>query len=178
VPIDPAHPIIEAIAAAIGLVALLVLPGVPGLFVAASGWLLVALAILDLRYLWLPDRLTAALGVAGLAAWLAGLAPPLADRIAGGIAGYGALALIAWLYRRVRGREGLGAGDAKLLAAIGLWTGWQPLPLIVLGASVAGLAGAGLWRLAGRPVAAQTALPFGCLLALAAWPIVLFTIPG
>jgi leader peptidase (prepilin peptidase)/N-methyltransferase len=175
-PIDPRHPLIEALAAAIGLIAFIAVPGPQGLLAAAFGWLLLALAMLDFDHLWLPDRLTVPLALAGLGAGLAGFAPPLAERLLGGGVGYGTLALIAWLYRRLRGREGLGAGDAKLLGAIGLWTGWPVLPFILLGASVVGLAGVLACRLAGRRIDAATPLPFGTCLAVAAWPVWLFAV--
>lgn len=170
-PIDWRHPAMEAAAAWIGVIAFLLLPGPQGFAAALFGWLLLALAALDVAHLWLPDRLTGALAVAGIAGALLGLPPAPGAHLIGGMAGYGALALIAWGYRRTRGREGLGAGDAKLLGAIGLWTGWEVLPFILLLASGAGLLCVGALALAGRPVTATTRLPLGALLAVAAWPV-------
>lgn len=169
--IDPHHPAMEAAAALIGGIAFFLFPGPQGLAAALLGWLLLLLAVLDVEHLWLPDRLTRLLALTGLAGGLLGMAPPLADRLIGGIAGFGVLAAIRWAYRRLRGREGLGGGDAKLLGAIGLWTGWQALPLILLGASGAGLLGAAALALAGRRIGARTRVPLGALLALAAWPV-------
>lgn len=74
-------------------------------------------------------------------------------------------------YRRVRGRTGLGGGDPKLLAAIGAWCGWVPLPFVLLGAAVMGLAIALLRRARGQAVAGTDRVAFGALMALAAWPI-------
>jgi leader peptidase (prepilin peptidase)/N-methyltransferase len=83
-------------------------------------------------------------------------------------------ALIAWLYRRLRGREGLGLGDAKLLGAGGAWLGWQALPSVVaLGAAIAlalALAGAA----AGGKLSATTRIAFGPYLALAIWVVWLY----
>ena len=75
----------------------------------------------------------------------------------------------------LRGREGLGGGDPKLLAAIGAWLGWQ-LPFILLGAGLLGLAAVLLMRLRGEAVAATDRLPLGTLMALAAWPIWLWSL--
>jgi len=172
--IDVRHVLLEAAAAAIGMASMLALPGVPGIAAALFGWILLALALLDLDHFWLPDRLTGLLALAGAGVAAAGLAPSLAARLAGGMAGYGSLALIAALYRHMRGREGMGMGDAKLLGAIGLWMGWQALPVMLLAASGGGLLWAGAMRLAGRPLGATGALPFGALLAAAAWPLYLF----
>ena len=73
------------------------------------------------------------------------------------------------LYRKVRGRDGLGAGDAKLLAAAGAWVGASGLPQVILFAAVAGLVAAACLRLAGVRLGAASALPFGPFLALATW---------
>ncbi|MET0268982.1 MAG: A24 family peptidase [Sphingomonas sp.] len=167
--IDPRHPGIEAACAVAGAAALALAPGPAGLAGALFGWLLIVLAVLDLDHFWLPDRLTAVLAGVGLAGGLAGLPPPLADRLIGGAAGFVALWAIAAAYRAARGREGLGRGDAKLLGAIGLWLGWRALPPVLLGASLCGLVAAlALW-LAGRPIGPATRLPLGTLMAAAAF---------
>ncbi|MBA4773439.1 MAG: prepilin peptidase, partial [Sphingomonas sp.] len=72
--------------------------------------------------------------------------------------------------RMVRGRDGLGGGDPKLLGAIGLWTGWALLPVIMFVAALAGLGVALFWILAGREVRGDDRLPLGTLMALAAYP--------
>lgn len=170
-PIDPLHPAVEAGAAAIGLVALLAEPGWGGLAGALFGWGLLALALLDLRHLWLPDALTLPLLLAGLAGGLAGLPPAPLDRAIGAAAGWGGLAAVAFLYRRWRGRTGIGGGDPKLFGAIGAWLGWAVLPQVLLGACLTGLAIVAALALAGRPVGRTTRLPFGALLAPAAWAL-------
>lgn len=169
--IDQRHVLIEAACGLVGAVAGWVAPGVVGVGGAVFGWLLVALAALDVAELWLPDALTAPLALAGVATALLGTEPPLIDRLIGGAAGYGVLALVALGYRRWRGRAGLGAGDPKLMGAIGLWLGWRMLPFVLLLASAAGLAAVLAARLSGREVARDTPVPFGALLAAAAYPL-------
>ena len=169
--IDPLHWQIELACALAGCVAFGVAPGLAGIAGALFGWTLIALITLDLRHFWLPDKLTLALALSGLAAGLAGLTPSLSDRIYGGVAGYLSLALIAISYRHLRGREGLGGGDPKLLGAIGLWLGWQALPLVVLGGSGAGLLWVTVRALRGNAVSATDHLPLGALLGTAAFPV-------
>ncbi|MFC3228231.1 prepilin peptidase [Marinibaculum pumilum] len=141
------------------------------------GWGLLALAWIDWRTMRLPNWLTLPLLGAGLAAtWL--LAPAaLAAHLAGALAGYAALALVSHLYRAFRGREGLGLGDAKLLAAGGAWLGWQALPSTVLAAVAMTLVLVLAMRVAGRRLAADIALPFGPALALAIWLAWLYGLP-
>uniref|UniRef100_UPI001574FAF9 prepilin peptidase n=1 Tax=Sphingomonas bacterium TaxID=1895847 RepID=UPI001574FAF9 len=147
-----------------------VAPGVEGVVGAVFGWLLLALAALDLAAWWLPDRLVAPLAFAGVAGGLAGFDPPLADRLIGGAGGFVLLWLVANGYRRLRGRVGLGGGDPKLFGAIGLWLGWRPLPAVLLVAALTGLGTVGFrwWR--GEAVTRADALPLGALLAVAAFP--------
>jgi leader peptidase (prepilin peptidase)/N-methyltransferase len=169
--IDRSHIVLELGCAAIGASAMFVAPGVDGALGALFGWLLLTLAAIDLKHFWLPNVLTGSLALGGLAGGLIGFAPDLQDRIIGGIAGYASLALIAFAYRTIRKREGLGGGDPKLLGAIGLWLGWQVLPYVLIGASVAGLAAVATLAMRGRAVAATTRLPFGTLMAVAAFPL-------
>jgi leader peptidase (prepilin peptidase)/N-methyltransferase len=169
--IDRRHLAVEAGAALIGLTAIFAHPLPLAAFTALFGWWLFLLAALDVEHHWLPDRLTLPLAPAGLAvAWI-GIGPPLEERLIGAAAGFLVLAAIGLGYRWLRGREGLGWGDPKLLAAIGAWLGWQPLPLVLAGAGMLGLAAVLLMRLRGRAVAATDRLPLGALMALAAWPI-------
>jgi leader peptidase (prepilin peptidase)/N-methyltransferase len=172
--IDPLHWRIEAIALSIGLTAALVAPGPVGLAGAVFGWLLLALAALDVMEFWLPDALTLALALAGLATGALGVEPPLTDRLIGGAGGFAALWLIALGYRRLRGREGLGGGDPKLFGAIGLWLGWRMLPAVVLLAALTGLAVVVAGMARGRTARLDDRAPFGALLAVAAYPAWLF----
>jgi leader peptidase (prepilin peptidase)/N-methyltransferase len=140
--------------------------GAAGLAALALSWTLVALAFIDLDTQLLPDDLTLPLLWAGLLINLNGVFAPLPDAVIGAAAGYLSLWLVYWMFRLVTGREGIGFGDFKLLAALGAWLGWTMLPLIVLlssavGAAV-GLLLVGLQRhQRGKPI------PFGPFLALA-----------
>lgn len=169
--IDRRHLAAELAAAGIGLIALIAHPLPLALLTLALGLWLLLLAMLDVEHHWLPDRLTLPLIPLGLAAAWAGFGPPLLDRAVGAAIGWAALALMALAYRRLRGREGLGGGDPKLLAAIGAWVGALQLPFILVGAGLLGLAAALLMHLRGRAVSATTRLPLGALLAVAAWPV-------
>ncbi|RZA06897.1 MAG: prepilin peptidase, partial [Proteobacteria bacterium] len=131
---------------------------------ALLGWVLLALAGIDADHLRLPDVLTLPLIVAGLVAtWL--LEPwVLTEHAVGAIAGYLLFRLLAAAFRRWRGYDGLGIGDAKLLAAGGAWVGLGALPMVI---SIAALAGIGWITL--RHGDRHRAIPFGPFLALGIW---------
>lgn len=167
--IDRGHPSIELACAAIGAAAFAAHGPVAGLVTATLGCWLLLLAVLDHRFQWLPDALTLPLIPAGLAAALAGIGPPLGDRLIGAAAGAATLWLIAAGYRAIRGREGLGGGDPKLFAGIGAWLGWASLPFVLLGSALLGLAFLLLLHARGTDVGRDTRLPFGTFLAIAAW---------
>lgn len=135
---------------------------------AVFGWAMLLLAMLDARHLWLPDAITVPLALAGLAAAAVLPEPALASRIAGAVLGYAALEGLRRAYRRWRGREGLGGGDPKLLAAIGAWLGAAALPGVVLIAALGGLSWAGLERLRGRPMDGAVPIPLGTALSVSA----------
>jgi leader peptidase (prepilin peptidase)/N-methyltransferase len=166
--IDPRHPLFEIMAAAIGLLAMLAVPGPQGLWGAVLGWVLLALLALDLQHYWLPDRLTLPL----LALGLAGGMGTLPERLLGAATGGGGLLLLALLYRWLRGREGLGLGDVKLMAALGAWLSLGLLGPLLLAASVAGLAFAAVsrWRRTAEDGGVMR-VPFGACLALAGFPM-------
>ncbi|OHC95851.1 MAG: peptidase A24 [Sphingomonadales bacterium RIFCSPLOWO2_12_FULL_63_15] len=170
--IDPLHGRVEAGCAVIGALALGAMPNLGGIGWAVFGWLLLTLAVLDWRHFWLPDALTLPLAFLGFTIGLWATDVALVDRAIGAAAGYGALLAIALGYRAVRGRDGLGLGDAKLLGALGAWMGWQALPFILLIASATGLL---VMLVTGRAKAAGARVPLGTFLALAtvpAWIIV------
>lgn len=168
--IDPIHGRMEWTCAFIGALAFGWAPGPGGVGWALFGWLLVTLAVLDWRHFWLPDALTLPLVFLGLTIGLWSTDAMLADRVIGAVAGYGALLAISTAYRLLRGRDGLGLGDAKLLGALGAWLGWQALPFLLLIAALIGLIVALGARLAGRSVTATTQVPLGACMALAALP--------
>ena len=103
-------------------------------------WTLVALAFIDLDTTLLPDSLTLPLLWLGLMFNLGGHFASLPDAVIGAIAGYGVLWSVYWLFKLVTGKDGMGYGDFKLLAAIGAWLGWQMLPVTLLLSSVVGAA--------------------------------------
>jgi leader peptidase (prepilin peptidase)/N-methyltransferase len=169
--IDRRHLGIELVAAMIGLVALIAHPLPLAVISALLGLWLLTLAALDVEHHWLPDRLTLPLIPLGLVAAWAGYGPPLLDRAVGAVLGWAVLFLIAWAYRRLRGREGMGGGDPKLMAALGAWLGGLQLPYVLVGAGLLGLAASLLMRLRGEAVTATSRLPLGALMAITAWPI-------
>jgi len=148
---------------------LVVFPGWLAWASAALGWTLLALAEIDRRHLVLPDALVLPLIPAGLAVIWASVPERLPDAVLGAVLGYASLAALAWLYERLRGREGLGLGDAKLFAAAGAWTTWAGLPSVLLLAGVAGLAFALLTRARGGSLRGEDALPLGTFMAPAIW---------
>ncbi|HEX5960889.1 MAG TPA: A24 family peptidase [Rhodanobacteraceae bacterium] len=129
-------------------------------------WLLIAAAGIDFRTQLLPDSLTLPLLWLGLLVSLVPLFAPTRDALIGAAAGYLALWAVFWLFKLATGKEGMGYGDFKLLAAIGAWLGWQKLPMVILFSSVVGAAvGIGLMIFArhGR----EKPIPFGPYLAAA-----------
>ncbi len=166
-PIPIRYPLVELLSAL--LAALLVWrfgSGAVGIAALALAWTLVALTFIDLDTQILPDDLTLPLLWAGLLVNLSGLFVPLADAVIGAAAGYLSLWTVYWLFRFATGREGIGYGDFKLLAALGAWLGWIMLPMIVLLSSLLG-AVAGLLLIALRRHQRDKPIPFGPFLALA-----------
>lgn len=168
--IAPAHLAIELAATAVAAWAILAAADPARLWLSCLlGWILLALAWIDWEHMRLPDALTLPLLLLGLAAAALLDPPAMADHAAAAALGYLALRGLALGYKRVRGREGLGGGDAKLLAAAGAWTGLQALPTIVFEAALFGLILALAERWRGRALSAATALPFGPGLCAALW---------
>ena len=168
-PISRRYPLVELLTCALTVAAVVRFGATPSA-VAASVllWSLIALTFIDFDTQLLPDNITLPLLWTGLLANVAGLLPgvTLRDAVIGAIAGYLALWTIYWLFKLIRGKEGMGYGDFKLLAALGAWLGWQMLPLIVLLSSVVGaVIGLGLVAFKGRDH--QIPLAFGPYLAIA-----------
>jgi len=170
VPISARYPLVELLTGALTIVAVLRFGGLTPAAGAACMllWSLIALTFIDFDTQLLPDNITLPLLWAGLLANVAGLVPgvTLRDAVIGAVAGYVALWSVYWLFKLIRGKEGMGYGDFKLLAALGAWLGWQMLPLIVLLSSVVGaVIGIGLVVFKGRDH--QIPLAFGPYLAIA-----------
>ena len=165
------YPGVELAAVAIALSAVLVDGGEGAWLDCLLGWWLLTLGWIDLRRWLLPDVLTLPLVLAGLAAAAAFDPTGLTQRALGAAVGYTSLAAVAALYQKLRGHEGLGRGDAKLLAASGAWVGVAALPQVILVASLLALLIAAGLRLTGIRLGARSAMPFGPFLALATWVV-------
>jgi len=136
---------------------------------ALLGWQLLLIAVIDAEHFSLPDLLTLPLlATGGLAAVVLDQTAPL-DAVIGGAVGFAGLWGLAFLYRLLRGRDGLGDGDPILLAAGGTWVGWIGLPSVLLWASAAGLSFVAAKFLVGKPMSATDRLPFGPCLAAGIW---------
>lgn len=168
-PIAAFYPLIELAAIAVAIAAAAATSGWLLWATCGLGWTLLTLATLDFRHFVLPDALTLPLIPAGLAVAYLREPAELTAHVIGALAGYLLFLLVRALYFRLRAREGLGLGDAKLLAACGAWAAWQNLPGIILVAAAAGLAAALAGRLLGRPLSLSDRMPFGTFLCFALW---------
>ncbi|HEY2034729.1 MAG TPA: A24 family peptidase [Rhizomicrobium sp.] len=171
--IDPVHLIAEMGAIVVILWAATQTSGWVLVSSSLFGWVLFALALIDLRTGLLPDVLTLPLAAAGLAAAYLLSELHIADHIIGALAGFAAFAGVGVLYRILRGREGMGQGDAKLLGAIGAWVAWRGLPTVILFAALGGLLMAAMLHRGGQ-LTAQSRIAFGAPLALAGWLVWLY----
>ncbi|WP_244613030.1 prepilin peptidase [Modicisalibacter radicis] len=176
-PISARYPLIE-LAGGVLAVAVVALHGATLASLALIGacLALLALAVIDLRTQLLPDVLTLPLLWAGLLYQLCFQPWQLSNAVIGAVAGYLVLWAFYWLFRLITGKEGMGYGDFKLLAALGAWLGWPMLPLLLIlsagvGAVVGSIAQLTIPRLRGMP------LPFGPFLALAGWIALLYGAP-
>jgi len=167
-PISIRYPLVEALAGALaGYIAWRF-----GLTLAALGalvfaWTMIALAFIDLDTFYLPDNVTLPLLWTGLLLNLGATFTDLASAVIGAAAGYLALWLVFWGFKLATGKEGMGYGDFKLLAAIGAWLGWKMLPLVILVSSFVGaVVGIALMIFARR--GRNVPIPFGPYLAAAA----------
>ncbi|MEX2239550.1 MAG: A24 family peptidase [Burkholderiales bacterium] len=161
------YPLVELAAGLIGAYAAWRYgPTLAALGAAAFGWALLSLVVIDLDTQLLPDDITLPLLWAGLLVNLGGTLVPLGTAVIGAVAGYLALWLVYWGFKLATGKEGMGHGDFKLLAAIGAWLGWQKLPLVILLASVVGAA-VGIALIVFARHAREKPIPFGPYLAAA-----------
>ncbi|MBY0436952.1 MAG: A24 family peptidase [Burkholderiales bacterium] len=127
---------------------------------------MLALALIDFDTQLLPDGLTLPLLWAGLLVNIWGVFAPLQEAVVGAAAGYLALWAVYWAFKLATGKEGMGYGDFKLLAAIGAWLGWQALPLVILLSSLAG-AVIGIALIAAARRGRSVPMPFGPYLVIA-----------
>ena len=177
-PISWHYPLVELACAALFVWSL----STHGAGAAALAWasfasVLLALAVIDARTTWLPDALTQPLTWGGLIAAACGWTGlPLTDALAGAVAGYLSLWSVYWAFRLATGKEGMGHGDFKLLAALGAWFGWQSLLAIVLIASLSGLCVALVLMRRGL-LAHNRQIAFGPFLALAGAWLLFFQAP-
>ena len=161
------YPVVELLGGALAALAIAHFgPGWQGLAACVLLWTLLAVTFIDADTQLLPDDLTLPLLWAGLVANLYGLYVPIGEAVIGAIAGYLSLWSVYWAFKLIRGKEGMGYGDFKLLAALGAWLGWKVLPAIVLLSSAVGaIIGIALIVFKRRDQA--TPMPFGPYLAIA-----------
>ena len=166
-PISARYPTVELVTGLIsGLLVWTFGSGWAGLGTLLFAYLLIAMTCIDYDTKLLPDDLTYPLLWAGLLININGTFVPLQDAVIGAAAGYLVLWAVYWLFKLVTGKEGMGYGDFKLLAALGAWLGWAMLPTIILLSSVVGaLVGIGLIVFAKR--GRDNPIPFGPYLAAA-----------
>lgn len=136
-------------------------------------YFLIALSFIDAQTQLLPDSLTLPLLWLGLLVNLSGIFSPLSDAVLGAVAGYLALWAMYWAFRLITGKEGMGYGDFKLMAALGAWLGWQVLPLVLLLASCLGGV-VGIAMVLAKRNNADQVLPFGPYLAIAGMLMLLY----
>ncbi|MDA9557852.1 A24 family peptidase [Vibrio sp.] len=169
-PISARYPMIELLTAFMGLaIALRFGHSEYTLTLLLFTFTLISLTFIDLDTMLLPDSLTQPLIWGGLLCALLNISPvSIEDALIGTMVGYLALWIVYWGFKLFTGKEGMGYGDFKLLAALGAWLGWQMLPLIILLSSVVGLV-FGLIQLHLRQQGTEHAFPFGPYLAIAGW---------
>lgn len=168
-PISPQYPLVELLTAVLAVASVWRFGfGWQGFGAALLSCYLVALSGIDLRTRLLPDQLTLPLMWLGLIGSLDNLYMPAKPALLGAIAGYVSLWLVWWLFKQVTGKEGMGRGDFKLLAALGAWVGLSGvLPIILISSLVGAVIGSVWLGIKGRDRA--TPIPFGPYLAIAGW---------
>ncbi|QAU33503.1 A24 family peptidase [Janthinobacterium sp. 17J80-10] len=166
-PISPRYPAVELLTGALSFFLVWHFgSGAAGLASVVFAWLLIAMTFIDADTQLLPDDLTYPLLWAGLLINLQGTFVPLTDAVIGAAAGYLVLWSVYWLFKLATGKEGMGYGDFKLLAALGAWLGWKMLPAIILLSSVVG-AIVGITLILLSKHGRENPMPFGPYLAAA-----------
>jgi leader peptidase (prepilin peptidase) / N-methyltransferase len=172
--ISPRYPVIEAVTALLSAAVALHF-GASWLTAALLlfTWALIALTVIDMDHQLLPDNITLPLLWLGLLINSQGLIVPLEQAVFGAMFGYLSLWCVYWGFKLLTGKDGMGYGDFKLLAALGAWLGWQALPVIIILSSLVGaIVGGALILLLGRDK--NVPIPFGPYLAAAGWLAALF----
>jgi leader peptidase (prepilin peptidase) / N-methyltransferase len=166
-PISPRYPLVEALSGAMAAyIAWRYGYSAAMLGALVFAWAMIALAFIDLDTFYLPDSITLPLLWAGLLFNLGSVFTDIHSAVIGAAAGYLALWIVFWAYKLATGKEGMGYGDFKLLAAIGAWLGWKMLPLTILLSSFVGAA-VGISLIALTRQGRNVPIPFGPYLALA-----------
>jgi leader peptidase (prepilin peptidase)/N-methyltransferase len=175
-PISPRYPVVELLTGLTSAAVAWKFGATPEMLAALGlSWSLIALTGIDMDHQLLPDSITLPLLWAGLALSLAhqqlgtgALFLPPSTALVGAMAGYLSLWSVYWLFKLTTGKEGMGYGDFKLLAALGAWLGWQMLPLIVILSALVG-AVVGIAMILFFRHQASKPIPFGPYLAAAGW---------
>lgn len=173
-PISARYPIVEAMTGLLGgVLAWQFGFSAPMIYLLLALYLTMALMWIDIDTYLLPDTLTLPLVWAGLIANYFGWFTSLESALWGAVWGYLSLWSIYWVFKLVTGKEGMGYGDFKLLAALGAWMGWQALPMIILISSLVGaVLGIAAIVVSGRDKAKP--IPFGPYLIIAGWIVFFF----
>ena len=165
--ISPRYPVVEAVTGLLSAYAVWHFgPTLQGAGALLLIWALIALTGIDFDTQLLPDSITLPLLWLGLAFNLAGTYVDLFSAVIGAMIGYLTLWSVFWLFKLATGKEGMGFGDFKLLAALGAWLGWQMLPAIILLSSIVG-AVVGISLIVATRHGRNTPIPFGPYLAAA-----------
>lgn len=166
-PISARYPIIEAVTALFSVLTVFLLgPSLDALWALVLVWGLIALTVIDFDTQLLPDSITLPLLWLGLILSYFGFLTDFHSAFWGAVAGYLSLWSVYWLFKLVTGKEGMGHGDFKLLAALGAWLGWQLLPAVILLSSVVG-AVVGVSLIVFKRHGREVPIPFGPYLAAA-----------
>lgn len=167
--VDALYPLMELASVLIVIWAAQVVGSQALVVTVLFGWVLLALAVMDLRSMFLTDVLTLPLVPAGLAVCLWLEPDAIWVHVAGAVAGAAVLLALSWAYFRLRGREGLGLGDVKLMAAAGAWVGVGGLGTVILWAVMVNALMLAAEAARGRPMSATTQVPLGTGLATGLW---------
>jgi leader peptidase (prepilin peptidase)/N-methyltransferase len=171
------YPVIELVTGLMTLTLAFYFDASPALLgVILLTWALIALTMIDVDHQLLPDDITLPLMWLGLLFNLGNTYVSLQDAVIGAMAGYLILWSIYWLFKLLTGKEGMGYGDFKLLAALGAWLGWQMLPIIILLSSLVG-AVCGIALMVIKRRGKEIPIPFGPYLAMAGWIALLWGEP-